>query len=90
MRWCPRCGNGRWVCESHPDKPWLGEYDCDCGGAGAPCPVCNHCDESSPPELPEASRRSCYRVTIRTDDKLTPVAALMPTSRVEPIAPNKE
>jgi hypothetical protein len=33
--------------------PWLGEYACGCGGAGEPCPVCNHSDESTPPELPE-------------------------------------
>ena len=53
MKWCTRCDNSRWVCENHPDKPWLGEHACECGGAGAPCPVCNQSDEDTPPELPE-------------------------------------
>jgi hypothetical protein len=53
MRWCARCDNSRWVCENHPDKPWLGDNACSCGGAGMPCPVCNHSDEDTPPELPE-------------------------------------
>lgn len=37
---CPGCGGERWVCEDHPDRPW-GEGEGCCGGAGAPCPVCN-------------------------------------------------
>jgi hypothetical protein len=53
MRWCARCDNCRWVCENDPDKPWLGDYACECGGAGMPCPVCNHSDADHPPELPE-------------------------------------
>jgi hypothetical protein len=40
VKWCARCDNGRWVCENHPDKPWLGDSACGCGGAGEPCPVC--------------------------------------------------
>ncbi len=48
MKWCARCDNCRWVCENHPDQPWLGDYACECGGAGAPCPVCNPCDENTP------------------------------------------
>jgi hypothetical protein len=53
VKWCARCHNGRWVCEDHPSMPWLGEYACGCGGAGEPCPVCNHHDEDTLPELPE-------------------------------------
>ena len=38
---CARCDNCRWVCENHTDRPWLGARACGCGGAGAPCPICN-------------------------------------------------
>ena len=31
---CPICHDEQWVCEDHPDKPWLGGC---CGGAGMPC-----------------------------------------------------
>ena len=30
------------MCESHPGKPWDGNYACGCGEAGIPCPKCNH------------------------------------------------
>jgi hypothetical protein len=54
MKWCGRCDNCRWVCENHPDKPWLGGNACNCAGGGTPCPVCNrHSDENTPPELPD-------------------------------------
>lgn len=53
MKWCGRCDNSRWVCENHPDKPWLGEYACGCGDAGEPCPICNHQGEDTLQELPE-------------------------------------
>jgi hypothetical protein len=52
MEWCARCDNSRWVCENRPNKPWLGENACGCGGAGEPCPICNHPDEDTLPELP--------------------------------------
>jgi hypothetical protein len=35
---CADCGS---VCESHPERPWKGEYACGCGSAGTPCPSCN-------------------------------------------------
>jgi hypothetical protein len=53
MNWCARCDNCRWVCENHPDKPWLGDRACSCGGAGAPCPICNATDELTAPKTPE-------------------------------------
>ena len=53
MKWCARCDNSHWVCEEHPDQPWLGARACICGAAGAPCPVCNQSDESTAPDLPE-------------------------------------
>jgi hypothetical protein len=53
MRWCVRCENCRWVCENHLDRPWEGLHACACGGAGAPCPICNPTDELSAPEMPE-------------------------------------
>jgi len=53
MRFCARCDNCRWVCENHPDKPWEGRRACPCGGAGAPCPVCNRVDEDTIPAMPD-------------------------------------
>ena len=53
MKFCARCDNIRWVCETHPHRPWLGPRECGCGAAGAPCPVCNHADEDNWPEMPD-------------------------------------
>jgi hypothetical protein len=53
MRFCACCDNCRWVCENHPDRPWLGDRACDCGGAGAPCPVCNRTDPENLDDVPE-------------------------------------
>ncbi len=50
IRFCSRCDDCRWVCENHRDRPWEGPRACGCGGAGAPCPVCN---QGSEPEMPE-------------------------------------
>ncbi|NOJ43032.1 hypothetical protein [Bradyrhizobium australiense] len=41
------------VGEDHPDSPFLGDRACDCGGAGAPCPVCNQVDPADPDDMPE-------------------------------------
>jgi hypothetical protein len=48
---CGNCYSSGWVCESHPDKPWLvgKEEKQHCGGAGMPCAICNSCDENTPP-----------------------------------------
>jgi hypothetical protein len=32
---------------------------CHCGGAGAPCPACNRCDDEHPPKLPDGHRTIC-------------------------------
>ena len=50
---CTNCKDTGWVCENHPDQPWVGGMPkgfigC-CGGAGDPCPKCNPCDEYNPP-----------------------------------------
>lgn len=39
---CRNCDGVGWVCEDHPDQPWAGlaDWPACCGGAGAPCPVC--------------------------------------------------
>ena len=50
---CSRCHDCRWVCENHPDRPWLGARACGCGGAGAPCPICNAADAAIVPNMPE-------------------------------------
>jgi hypothetical protein len=56
MRWCARCENCRWVCEE-PSGPTLeAVHACACGGAGAPCPMCNAADELTPPDMPERNR----------------------------------
>jgi hypothetical protein len=49
---CPQCESQLWVCENHPERPWIGKHACNCGAAGIPCPVCNPCDDETPPELP--------------------------------------
>ena len=36
---CANCDGEEWVCENHPEVPWL-EGDGCCGGAGMPC-SCN-------------------------------------------------
>ncbi len=36
---CANCGGEGWVCEDHPEVPWLGGDGC-CGAAGMPC-ECN-------------------------------------------------
>ena len=39
---CARCGNSGWVCEAHPDQPWLkADGGSHCGAPGDPCPDCN-------------------------------------------------
>jgi len=54
MSYCARCDNTRWVCEAHPDRPWVDSpRGCQCGAPGDPCPVCNKTDEDTEPELPE-------------------------------------
>ncbi|MBR0855685.1 hypothetical protein [Bradyrhizobium liaoningense] len=53
MKFCARCDNARWICENHPERPWLGERACDCGGAGVPCPICNRTDVEDPDDIPE-------------------------------------
>jgi hypothetical protein len=53
MEFCARCGNGRWVCENHPERPFLGDRACTCGGAGAPCPSCNQTDPDDLNDLPD-------------------------------------
>jgi hypothetical protein len=40
-------------CENHTDRPWLSERACGCGGAGAPCPICNAADAATMPETLE-------------------------------------
>jgi hypothetical protein len=52
MRYCPRCENTRWVCETHLDRPFLGDSACGCGGAGAPCPDCNKTNPADPDGVP--------------------------------------
>lgn len=56
MQYCMRCDTSRWVCETHNDRPFLGRFACDCGGAGAPCPVCNRTDQEDPTDLPAMPR----------------------------------
>jgi hypothetical protein len=50
---CAACDGTNWVCERHPDQPWLGPHACTCGGANAPCPRCNATTIGKPPRLPK-------------------------------------
>lgn len=56
MRYCPRCDNTRWICENHLGKPFAGEWACNCGAAGMPCPDCNKIDPSDPADVPAMSK----------------------------------
>jgi hypothetical protein len=47
---CWRCDRCRWVCESHPDRPWEGKDASGCGAAGMPCRRVTRAD---PPQLPQ-------------------------------------
>jgi len=49
MEQCDTCLGSLWVREDHLDLPW---NECDCGGAGTPCPECNPCDCDHPPKMP--------------------------------------
>jgi hypothetical protein len=57
MKCCFRCDNIRWVCESHPDRPWLGPSECGCGAAARPArpammqtrTMCPRCQRASCP-----------------------------------------
>ncbi|UQD69343.1 hypothetical protein JEY40_25360 [Bradyrhizobium japonicum] len=50
---CVNCDDLGWVCENHPERPWDGPRACTCGGAGAPCPVCNVTGEGEVPRMPK-------------------------------------
>jgi len=54
---CARCQDTYWVCEAHDNRPWDGEYACDCGAAGMPCPSCNPSDKDQPPRPPRGFQR---------------------------------
>jgi hypothetical protein len=43
------CEDSGWVCENRPNQPWQDLHACACGGAGAPCSLCNAGDD--PPRL---------------------------------------
>jgi hypothetical protein len=50
---CILCDDTFWVCENHPDKPRECENACSCGGAGAPCPMCNSSEHNALPRMPD-------------------------------------
>jgi hypothetical protein len=50
---CALCRDTFWICENHPTQPWEGERACGCGGAGAPCPMCNSSEHSATPRMPD-------------------------------------
>jgi hypothetical protein len=61
---CTNCNDEGWVCENHRNVPWKDgtatccsdegkEYGC---GAGAPCRLCNPCDDKTPPRMPHGTR----------------------------------
>lgn len=41
---CANCDGEGWVCEDHPEVPWMDGEGC-CGGAGMPC-SCNPIHEA--------------------------------------------
>jgi hypothetical protein len=56
------CADG-WVCEEHPEQPWLQN---DCAGPGMPCHVCNPNGDRRPEFKP------IYASTRRAPDGLRP------------------
>jgi hypothetical protein len=52
-KFCLRCYDARWVCEAHPDMPWVNSpRGRKCGAPGDPCPSCNRAEPGSLPALP--------------------------------------
>jgi hypothetical protein len=49
---CLLCEDSGWVCENHLTRPLEGENACPCGGAGAPCPMCNSIEHNAVPRMP--------------------------------------
>jgi len=50
VKCCDNCDGQNWVCEEHPDTPWLLEDGSShCGAPGIPCKKCNPCDYDNPP-----------------------------------------
>ncbi|QOZ68900.1 hypothetical protein SAMN05192541_15124 [Bradyrhizobium arachidis] len=64
---CARCDGTHWVCENHPERPWEGPKACGCGGAGAPCPVCNRVGPDEMPLLPDG-----FETSFTTTDAIRP------------------
>ena len=53
---CKNCDSSGWVCEGHKNEPWNdGNQKC-CGGAGAPCPVCNVTEPGQFPRMAPGTR----------------------------------
>jgi hypothetical protein len=51
MKFCLRCDNTGWLCEAHPNLPWIDSpRGCRCGAPGDPCP-CNSCSIDEPPTM---------------------------------------
>jgi hypothetical protein len=49
MAVCPRCDDCQWICEVHPDRPWIGPLACPCDAPAMPCPECKPSDELTTP-----------------------------------------
>jgi hypothetical protein len=49
---CNLCEDVGSICERHPTRPWEGDHACTCGGAGAPCPMCNSMNDADNPRMP--------------------------------------
>jgi hypothetical protein len=50
---CKTCGDTRWVCEAHADRPWNDHPNaCRCGEPGMPCPDCNEPKPGKRPAMP--------------------------------------
>lgn len=49
MTICADCDGQNWVCEEHPECPWLvADGNSHCGAPGMPC-KCNPSDRDNPP-----------------------------------------
>lgn len=55
---CTQCEDTHWVSENHADRPWEFPHACGCGGAGAPCLICNAAGTDELPLLPKGFETS--------------------------------
>jgi hypothetical protein len=72
---CQLCKGARWICETHPLRPW-GDVQgaCECGAAGKPCPKCNVSNDLA--DVPQMSLSAHRAVKLRFNITEPPICKL--------------